>query len=271
MSNTRGSPEDRARRSAQARAAWQRGAYANISARLRAAWQRGAFANRTWEQTPEQLAGMRKASLASQTPSAIAKRRQALTGKPKSDAHRAAMSAAARRRVARPEDRRSLVDRGRKAAERNRGRRHTDARRARESAAQRQRFQDPTQRLLVTEHCLAIAGLAGSRKYEFLDRRGRLHLLRSRYEQRYAEMLDRAELNWWYERDRLLLSTGEVYVPDFYVEQWASYVEIKGARFSTEKTEQAIRDGHPVLFIHIKSKAMLNAALRFLEPQTAAR
>lgn len=253
--NKLGSPEDRARRSAA----------------IRAAWQRGAFTQRRWEQTPAQMAGLRKAKLASQMPEAIIKLRQSLTGKPKSKIARAAMSIAARRRVATPEGRKALLARGRIAADRARGKPHTEERRAKERASQRARFARPEERLRLVEHCLKIAFRTPGRRHELLDRRGRLHVMRSRQEVRFAEALDRAVLDWHYESARLLLSTGEVYVPDFYVEQWTSYLELKGneSRFPLTKVRQAISDGHPVMFLQITSKSMMNDALRFLAPEVA--
>jgi len=86
---------------------------------------------------------------------------------------------------------------------------------------------------------------------EFLDRHGRLWGFRSEWERRFAERLDRDGLSWRYQPDCLLLSTGRRYIPDFWVEEWASYVEVKGRRDprAAAKAIQAITDGHPVLVL----------------------
>lgn len=89
-------------------------------------------------------------------------------------------------------------------------------------------------------------------RYEYLDRKGRLWNLRSGdgWERGFARWLDVQGLNWRYEPDRLVLSDGRIYIPDFWVEEWQTYVEIKGARpESIEKVHVALRDGYAVLFV----------------------
>ena len=248
--NKLGSPEDRARRSAASYAAWQRGAYAR----------------RTWIQTPGQVFGLSKATVAAHTPEARAKVSRAHLGKPKSAAARAAMSLAARRRFATPEGRQHLMELGR----RQRGRVRSEEARARLSDAIRAYWArvGPEERLRGAEHCLRMAWRAPGRRYEFLDRKGRLHVMRSRPEVRLAEALDQAMLDWYYEPARLFLSTGEIYVPDFYVEQWCSYLELKGneARFSFTKVRRAVADGHPVMYLEIAKRSTLDDLVRFLAP-----
>ena len=264
---------------------------AKVSAAMRAAWARPEVRIRmlmgmraAWAQPDSRarrVAAMRAGSVP--RPESRAQASRALWARPDMrvrmmTAQRAAVarlderarkSAVVRANWARPEIRARMLHTPRtkeKISRTMKGKPKSEQMRAKLSATLRRRLEDPILRQLAVERVLANAG---SRRYEFLDRKGRLHNLRSQPERQYAEALDRAGLDWWYERDRLLLSTGVVYVPDFYVEQWASYVEIKGRGFSTEKTEQAIRDGHPVLFIHITGTAMFSAALRFLAPLRA--
>ena len=108
-------------------------------------------------------------------------------------------------------------------------------------------------------HALEVSRLSGTRTFEFLDRKGRLWALRSSWERDYAAWLDEQRLTWRYEPDRLLLSDGTVYVPDFYVEEWESYVEIKGSRWPIEKVELARSMGHAIKLIH--GRGALRAAV----------
>lgn len=96
----------------------------------------------------------------------------------------------------------------------------------------------------------AIRNAHGIGPYEYLDRRGRLLHFKSGegFELGFARWLDEQELTWTYEHDVLLLSTGEHYIPDFWVEEWKTYIEIKGFLYH-KKTQQAIDDGHQVLML----------------------
>jgi hypothetical protein len=97
-----------------------------------------------------------------------------------------------------------------------------------------------------TERLEAIGrGLGNIR--EFLDNKGRLWKLKSSYELRAAEWLDEQRLTWVYEPCRLLLSNGEGYIPDFFVFEWGSYVEVKGYPRGLYKAELARQDGHEIL------------------------
>lgn len=86
-------------------------------------------------------------------------------------------------------------------------------------------------------------------KPEYICARGRLHLFKSTWELEFAKWLDEQELDWIYEPCELLLSTGRSYFPDFWVRQWACYVEIKAEHRSAEKTFQAIQDGHLIMLV----------------------
>ena len=86
-------------------------------------------------------------------------------------------------------------------------------------------------------------------RHDHLDRSGRLWRFKSTWELAYAKHLDALGLAWAYEPARLLLSTGRTYVPDFWVAEWATYVEVKswsGSGGGIAKVEQAVQDGHPV-------------------------
>lgn len=89
-------------------------------------------------------------------------------------------------------------------------------------------------------------------RYEYLDRQGRLWTLRSgdHYERGFARWLDEQHFTWWYEPCVLLLSDGRRYIPDFWVEEWQSYVEVKGAFRGTvrglDKVELATADGYRI-------------------------
>lgn len=50
---------------------------------------------------------------------------------------------------------------------------------------------------------------------------------RSRLEARWAVFFDKLGLKWEYEPEGLELPTGEWYLPDFYIELWECYIEIK--------------------------------------------
>lgn len=88
-------------------------------------------------------------------------------------------------------------------------------------------------------------------RYEYLDVKGRLWRFRSSWELRVAEQFDREALTWAYEPCRLLLSNGRVYIPDFWVEEWSTYVEVKGWKRpgSIDKVGAALADGHAVLLV----------------------
>lgn len=95
----------------------------------------------------------------------------------------------------------------------------------------------------------AAAAARGRGKRDFLDRRGRLWTMKSKWEVAYAQDLDRQELTWDYEPHQLLLSDGRVYIPDFWVHEWHTYVEVKGFPDRLDKVELATADGHPVRLV----------------------
>lgn len=82
------------------------------------------------------------------------------------------------------------------------------------------------------------------------DRLGRVWTFRSTWELRAARLLDHLELiTWFYEPKVLLLTDGRTYTPDFWVEEWNRFVEIKGwsrGKRDLSKVKAAIHDGVPI-------------------------
>ncbi len=72
---------------------------------------------------------------------------------------------------------------------------------------------------------------------EYLDRHGRLYRLKSQLEREFAEGLDRMALTWFYEPHTFLLSDGRRYTPDFFIMEWATYVELKGRPSGLDKVD----------------------------------
>lgn len=98
---------------------------------------------------------------------------------------------------------------------------------------------------------------------EWLDCLGRLWRFRSKMELRFAEYLDREQLTWSYEPHRLLLSDGHTYKPDFWVDEWATYVEVKGwVGFRAGIVDIAKRDGHPIRLLYRRDLTDMGVALR---------
>lgn len=88
-------------------------------------------------------------------------------------------------------------------------------------------------------------------KHPYTCRKGRRFNFRSgeQYELGCAKILDARKLTWLYEPRILRLSDGRAYLPDFWVREWKTYVEIKGWERRVDKVEQANKDGFPVLLI----------------------
>jgi hypothetical protein len=111
-----------------------------------------------------------------------------------------------------------------------------------------------------------------SLKMEFLDRHGRLWKMRSSWERRVAEELDRQQLAWVYEPCRLLLSSGKTYLPDFWVHEWNRYLEVKAIwrTNALEKVEGAIGDGHDIVVISNVDKWIRSLSPECEMPEEAA-
>ena len=87
--------------------------------------------------------------------------------------------------------------------------------------------------------------------HEYLDRFGRLYTFKTgdRWERGAAAWLDRNELTWWYEPHVLFLSDGHRYIPDFWVQEWDMYLEVKGWLKRLDKVVLANQDGYRVRLI----------------------
>lgn len=77
---------------------------------------------------------------------------------------------------------------------------------------------------------------------------GRPCKFRSSYEAEVAKFFDDAGIIWFHESDRIHLSDGRTYIPDFYVSDWRCYVEVKGwvSDKNLEKPRLALKDGYQV-------------------------
>jgi hypothetical protein len=138
----------------------------------------------------------------------------------------------------------------------------TDATKAKLSAARkgkpgpvfseevRRRFSENASRPENRAACLAST----HRRHEYVDAQCRKWQMRSSWEVGYAKMLDAQSLSWTYEPHRLRLSNGRIYIPDFWVEEWQCYVEIKGYDFGGDlrKVYIAQQDGYNIKLIHGK-------------------
>lgn len=80
----------------------------------------------------------------------------------------------------------------------------------------------------------------------FTDRKSRHFVLKSEWEKTFAEWLDKHLLDWMYEPVAIDLKNGSRYFPDFWIEQWQSFVEIKGRAWGLEKVRKAIALGYKI-------------------------
>lgn len=67
------------------------------------------------------------------------------------------------------------------------------------------------------------------------------YLFRSRVEARWAVFFDALGIEWEYEPEGLVLSTGETYLPDFYLIDFCCYFEVKHKGLSGTEADEAIR------------------------------
>ena len=134
---------------------------------------------------------------------------------------------------------------------------------ARKSAASKRMWANPD---VATRMVEALARSSHYSRYEYLDRKGRLWTFKSgdAYELGFARWLDVRGLDWSYEPHVLFLSTGTRYLPDFFVREWESYVELKALWQPVNKAAQARQDGHSIVVLHGHK-----AIQRFMESQDA--
>ena len=84
----------------------------------------------------------------------------------------------------------------------------------------------------------------------YLDRFGRWYRFKSNWERQFAQWLDRENLTWLYEAHTYVLSSGARYTPDFFVQEWQTYVEIKGTDFFDRGcAATALKDGLDLLVL----------------------
>lgn len=100
-------------------------------------------------------------------------------------------------------------------------------------------------------HAAAVVRNSHYGRYEYLDRNSRLFTFKSgdQWERGFARWLDSRELTWFYEPHVLLLSDGRRYIPDFWVEEWHLYIELKATHRSGDKAEIAAADGHSIILL----------------------
>lgn len=86
-----------------------------------------------------------------------------------------------------------------------------------------------------------------TKRYPFLDKRGRFFLMRSSWEVKYAEYMDRLGIVWEYEAHKFKYYTEDglahYYFPDFYIPAENIFIEIKGfySDFSRHKIQECTR------------------------------
>ncbi len=130
-------------------------------------------------------------------------------------------------------------------------RKHLPAHRARIKKAMKRLWSNPAHREKISAAATAYLPKRAKMRYRDVDRKGRVFNFRSgnRYELGVAKILDERRLTWMYETHTLKLSNGHRYVPDFWVKEWKTFVEVKGWPFDISKVKLARKDGHAVLLI----------------------
>jgi hypothetical protein len=201
-----------------------------------------------YERTPEIRAKLRAAFLGKKmnvSAKGMASRIASALGRPKSVAERARLSSAIKNSPVARAQRDALIDA-------QRGIPRSLADRAKMSAGKQRRIaSDPAYKAMLIANSIRMneAHLV-NKNAQYLSRSGKLYRMRSSWEIEFAEALDIAGLTWFYEPVRLLLSDGRTYVPDFYVEEWKQYVEIKGwDGWHSDKPALAQADGYPIRLI----------------------
>ena len=88
--------------------------------------------------------------------------------------------------------------------------------------------------------------------------------MRSKMEARTAYILDQLELDWKYEPKSFMLKNGMSYIPDFYIPELDTWVEVKGVMEEKDKKqiEQFNEEEHEILLL-MEDKAYFYEATRF--------
>jgi hypothetical protein len=105
------------------------------------------------------------------------------------------------------------------------------------------------------------------RRRQYIDRLGRTWEFKSDTELEAAQWFDAQQLTWQYETVLLRLRNGRTYVPDFFIEEWSGYVEVKVATGSwaakgLAKVAQALREGHKVWLVRPPVAQSLDALVQ---------
>lgn len=86
-------------------------------------------------------------------------------------------------------------------------------------------------------------------RFTYIDRVERVWRMRSSWEVQFAYWLDSITVEWQYEPVALSLQDDCKYTPDFWVDDWKEFIEIKGPIYSKRKAEMAIQEGYPVRLV----------------------
>jgi hypothetical protein len=94
----------------------------------------------------------------------------------------------------------------------------------------------------------------------FIDVKGRMFIFRSKWEEKFAQYLDKCHVDWDYEKTTYKLSDGSTYTPDFFTDD--CIFEVKGFTYkrSMEKFECFKKD-HPDLNIVLANRFYLTREL----------
>jgi hypothetical protein len=131
-------------------------------------------------------------------------------------------------------------------------RKYLPAHRARTKNVMKRFWANPVHRERASVAATAHLPKRAKTRYRYVDRKGRVFNFRSgsRYELGVAKILDERRLTWTYETHILRLSDGHRYIPDFWVKEWKTFVEVKGWPLcGIDKVKLARKDGHSVLLI----------------------
>lgn len=115
---------------------------------------------------------------------------------------------------------------------------HRIAQCVRVSTMHKRLWSDPEYRKKMASRPLPPGRIA--QRIPFIDRQGRSLVMKSRWETKFAAWLDSIGLNWEYEPLAIDLQDGRRYFPDFWIEQWGCFIEIKGRDWGLEKVTLAV-------------------------------
>jgi hypothetical protein len=103
-----------------------------------------------------------------------------------------------------------------------------------------------------------------NQRIPFLDRKNRALILKSKWERDFAVWLDSLLLDWDYEPVAIDLQNGHRYFPDFWIEQWKCFIEIKGRDWGLHKVQRAIELGWKIEVLRsVSAMALRQLAAQF--------